>query len=60
MTLEVTEEEREILLQLLEAEQKQVIQQLDHADSRDYKGILNERLQTLEGLLAKLSSLRIS
>ena len=60
MTLDVTEKERELLLQLLDAEQKQVIQQLDHTDSRDYKSILNERLQTLEGLLAKLSSLGIS
>ena len=58
MALEVTNRERELLLELTEWEQKRVIQELDHADSRDYKAILRERLHVLEELLVKVQSPR--
>ena len=46
----------EALAELIEGEQKQIIQELDHTDSRDYKAILMERLGAVEGLLAKAQS----
>ena len=58
MALEVTNRERELLLELAEWEQKRVIQELDHADIRDYKAILRERLHVLEELLVKVQSPR--
>jgi hypothetical protein len=54
MKLELTDKEQKLLLELVEAQQKQIIQELDHADSRDYKAILRGR--ALEGLLAKFQS----
>ena len=54
MTLEVTDREQTLLLELLEYEQKRSIQQLDHTDSRDYKAIVKERLHVLEELLDKV------
>ncbi len=54
MKTEMTDKEQKLLLELVEAEQKQIIQELDHAGSRDYKAILRDRLRTLEGLLAKV------
>jgi len=56
MKIEMTDQEQKLLLELVEAQQKQIIQELDHADSRDYKAILRDRLQTLEGLLTKVQS----
>jgi hypothetical protein len=54
MKLEITDGERELLHELMEAEQKRLIQELDHADSRDYKALLKERLRLLEELLGKV------
>ena len=56
MRIEMTDKEQKLLLELVEGEQKQIIQELDHADSRDYRAILRDRLRTLEGLLAKVRS----
>ena len=56
MRLEITDRERGLLLELIEQEQKRLIQELDHTDSRDYKTILKERLRTLEELLSKVQS----
>ena len=53
MRLEITDRERELLLELIEEEQKRFIHELNHTDSRDYKALLRERLEILEGLLAK-------
>jgi len=54
MKIEITDKEQELLLELVEAQQKQIIQELDHSDSRDYRAILRDRLRTIEGLLAKV------
>ena len=53
MKLEITDQERLLLLELVLAEQNRAIQGLDHTDSRDYKAILKERLAVLETLLSK-------
>jgi hypothetical protein len=52
--LEITEQERDLLLQLIQEEQKRFIQGLDHADSRDYKSFLKDRIRTIEHLLDKV------
>jgi hypothetical protein len=54
MNLEMTENEQKLLLELVEGEERQIIHELDHADTRDYKVILRDRLRTLEGLLVKV------
>jgi hypothetical protein len=56
MKIEMTDQEQKLLLELVEAQPKQIIQELDHTDTRDYKAILRDRLRTLEGLLAKVQS----
>ena len=56
MTLEISDKERDLLLEVIEAEQRRFIHGLDHTDGRGYKAILKERLQTLEQLLAKVQS----
>ena len=54
MTLELTEKEWTLLLEVIEYEQKRFIQELDHTDSRDYKALVKERLRTLEEILDKV------
>jgi DNA-binding MarR family transcriptional regulator len=54
MTLEITEQERTLLLELIEYEQKRFIHELDHTDRRDYKALVKEKLRTLEQLLDKV------
>ena len=56
MKLEITDIERELLLELTEEKQKQFIHESGHTDSRDYRALLRRRLEILEGLLAKLQS----
>jgi hypothetical protein len=56
MKLEITDGEKQLLLELVDEEQKRTIQGLDHTDSRDYKAILKERLSMLEALLRKVQS----
>jgi hypothetical protein len=60
MTLEITEREQALLLELIEYEQKRFIHELDHTDTRDFKAIVKERLQTLEELLDKLQRRTVS
>ncbi|HEX4999595.1 MAG TPA: hypothetical protein VFY29_15310 [Terriglobia bacterium] len=54
MRLEVNRAEQELLVEMIEGEQKRSIHELDHADARDYKAILRDRLTVLDTLLAKL------
>ena len=54
MTLEVTDSEQQLLLEVIEERQKRCIQELDHTDSREYRAILRERLTILEKLLSKI------
>jgi len=56
MKIELTDKEQTLLVELIEGKQNQIIQELDHTDSRDYKAILMDRLRTLEGLLTKIQS----
>jgi hypothetical protein len=59
MKFEVTDKEQDLLLELIEAEQKQIIHELHHTDSRDYRAMLRERLLNVEALLAKVHSSRL-
>jgi hypothetical protein len=53
-TIELNEQERGCLLELLESSQKEKIHELHHARSSDYKQLLKHRIQVLEGLAAKM------
>jgi hypothetical protein len=54
MTLEITEQERTILLELIESEEREAIQGLDHADTRAFKDLLRGRLKILESVKDKI------
>jgi len=56
MNLNITEEERKLLLELFQATEKELIAGIDHADARDYKKKLRDQLEVLEKLKTKLQS----
>jgi len=57
MNLEITIEEREFLHEMLEEEQKHLIRQIDHTDTRQFEDMLKGRLEELENLKRKIESL---
>jgi hypothetical protein len=56
MTLEITEPEKSLLLELIESAEQAAIQGLDHADTRAYKDLLRNRLDLLELLKGKVQN----
>lgn len=54
MVLDLTAQEQAYLVELLNATQKEMIHELSHTDTREYREILKRRLAILEGLQAKL------
>jgi hypothetical protein len=54
MNIEVTEQEKDILLELIEGAEETAIQGIDHADNRSFKDLLRSRLQLLESIKDKM------
>jgi hypothetical protein len=55
MTIEITEEERELLAEIIESAERQAIQGLDHADIRAFKDLLRKKLNLLDLLKDKVT-----
>ena len=58
MNVEITSEEREFLHEMLEEEQKHLIQQIDHTDTRQFEEMLKGKLKVLENLKRKIEAIR--
>jgi hypothetical protein len=56
VNLEITEQERNLLLQLIENAESAAIQSMDHADSRAFKEVLRNRLELLASIKEKIST----
>ena len=56
-TLEITTQEKQLLLELFESAEREMILGIDHSDSRIYRTRLQNRLGLLEKLKAKVDSL---
>jgi len=54
LTLDITEEERDYLLELLEAKRSEMLHELHHTDTLDYKEMLRRRMALAEGLRSKV------
>lgn len=55
MTIQLNEQEREILTELLEQAHKEKMHELHRTYSLGYKQLLRERIATLENLTAKVA-----
>ena len=54
MNISVTDSERELLLEVLEARYTSMLHELHHTDTHDYKQLLTGKLKLLETLTDKL------
>ena len=54
MNVEITNEERDFLNELLEEKQKHMIQEINHTDTIDFERMLKKKLEVLEGLMTKI------
>ena len=50
----LTDQERELLVELLASAEKELLVEIHHADARDYRTRLQERLTLLESVRSKL------
>jgi hypothetical protein len=55
--LEISEQESKYLLELLEATHKDMLHEINHTDTRDYKNMLKEKIAVVDELTAKINKL---
>ena len=60
MHLDISNEERVFLSELLEAKQNSMLHEINHTDTQDFKEILKRQLQLLEGLKSRIERLEVS
>lgn len=58
MTLEITEQEQACLGEILEDTHRRMIHELHHTDTLDFKKMLRERIDVVEGLIAKVGGVQ--
>jgi hypothetical protein len=56
MVLNITEQEKEYLMELLATTHKEMLHELHNTDTRDYKEMLKNKIELLEHLQSKLSN----
>jgi|SwirhisoilCB1_FD_contig_41_4772369_length_581_multi_4_in_0_out_0_2 hypothetical protein len=54
MLLEITDSERQFLTEVVENASKEMLHEIDHTDSREYKKRLQDRMRILEQLARKI------
>jgi hypothetical protein len=54
MLVEITDSERQSLLEVIDAASRTMLQEIDHTDSREYRKHLLDRLEVLEHLARKI------
>ena len=58
MTLDITDQEKAYLLELLETKRTAMFHELHHTDTYEYKDLLKQKLELIEGLKAKIENLQ--
>ena len=54
MTLDITAEEREYLLEILDARREELLHELHHTDTLDFKEMLRRKIALVEAVRSKL------
>ena len=54
MTFDINDQEREYLLEILEARRAELLHELHHTDTLDFKEMLKRKVELVEGLTSKL------
>jgi hypothetical protein len=56
MTLEINEQERNFLFDVLKAEHSSLLDEIHHTDGYEYKQLLKQRLELLNGLKSRVGA----
>ena len=56
MTLDITDEERDYLLEILDARREELIHELHHTDTLDFKEMLKRKVDLVEAVRSKLTT----
>lgn len=56
MTIDINEEERQILLDVLKAEHSSLLDELHHTESYDYKQMLKQKDELLKNLRSRIEA----
>jgi hypothetical protein len=54
MQLEITDSERDFLIELVDSATRTIVHELDHTDTREYRKKLHDRIRILEHLTRKM------
>jgi hypothetical protein len=54
MTLDITDEEREYLLEILDARREELLHELHHTDTLDFREMLRRKAALVESVRSKL------
>ena len=54
MLLEITDSERNFLMELVDSASRTIVHELDHTDSREYRKKLQDRMRILEHVSRKI------
>ena len=58
MTLDITNEEREYLLEILDARREELLHELHHTDTLDFREMLRRKVELVESLRSRLATAR--
>jgi len=56
MVLEITDLEKDLLFELIESAHRELIQEIDHTDTREFRKLLQDKLGLLEQVGAKFGA----
>jgi hypothetical protein len=57
LTLEINEQERELLLEITKAEHSSLLDEIHHTESYDYKQMLKQKDELLKNLRSKIEAI---
>lgn len=55
MMLDITDKERDYLLEILDARREELLHELHHTDTLDFKEMLKRKVELVEGLRSRLA-----
>ena len=56
MVLEITNSEKDLIFELIESAHREMIHEIDHTDAREFKKLLQDKLELLEHVGAKIGT----
>ena len=56
MLLEITNSEKDLIFELIESAHREMIHEIDHTDAREFKKLLQDKLELLEHVGAKIGA----